>query len=220
MGFGDFWGGSYKLKPGVGDDITRFGDIGDRARAYGESVGLGIGGKTAKSILKNLGKGDFDTNPVIAGFMNPIRNQVAVASRENERRARMGVNAIAPGAQAGLLNAQTNLANQRAQEAGGLAMAEMIPNLYGQASSAFNAARGQRIAAEQNAMSLEAQIAEAINRARMGGMYKTGGFKGILGDVAGIAGAFAGLPGMGGLRMPGMGGGGAPRPSDIYGGSF
>src|SRR5262245_26466635 len=172
MGFGEFWSGKYKLLPGVGDDISRFGDIADRARSYGESVGLGMAGKTAKSILKNLGKGDFDTNPVVAGFLNPIRNQVAVASRENERRARMGVNAIAPGAQVGLLNAQTNLANERAQEAGSLAMAEMIPNLYGAASSAFTTARGQRIGAEQNAMSLEAQIAEAINRARMQGTYK------------------------------------------------
>lgn len=212
-----WWSGSYKLMPGVSEDIGRYSDLAGRARQYGETVGLGMAGRQAKGILKAMGKGDWDTNPVLGAYLNPIRNQMEVNRRELTRRAGMGVNRIAPGQQAGLLNAQTNLASARAEEGGNLAMQSMIPQLFETASGIYSGARGQRIGAEMGALGMESDIDRAINEARMRGTYRTGGLKGALGDIAGIAGAFAGLPGVGGLMrgVPGVGGG-APLRAQGY----
>lgn len=194
-----FWSGSYKLQPGYAEDIGRLGGLAGRVRQWGEGVGLGAAGKSAKKLIKGFGSGNFDNNPVFESFFNPIRNQTAVAMGENERRARMGVNALVPGQQAGLLNAQTNVANERAQRTGALAMQDMLPALYGQATNTFAQARGQKLGAQESAFGQEADIEGAIQRARQAGTYKTGGFLGALGKIGAIAGPLAGalIPGLG-----------------------
>lgn len=217
MGIGSFLFGGPRMLPGTQDDIGRLGDLAGRQRAYGESVGLGMSGHTAKGLLKAMGRGDWDTNPVLAAYLNPIRNQTAVAQAENERRARLGVNAIAPGEQIGLLNAQTNLANQRAQQSGALAMAELVPQLYGQASNQYSAARGQRIGAEQNALSNEADIIRAMAEMRMRGTYQSPGLIGRLGQIAGLGTAMIpGLSAIGALGRSPAGGSYFSNPRSPY----
>lgn len=207
--------------PGVDESIGRLGGLAGRVRDWGAGVGLGAAGKSAKKMLKGFSSGDIDTNPVFQAFFNPIRNQTAVAMGENERRARMGVNALAPGQQVGLLNAQTNVANQRAQQTGALAMQEMMPQLYGQASNTFAQARGQKLGAQQSAFGMESDIEEAINRARQAGTYKTGGFLGALKSIGQIAAPIAGalIPGMG-MMSGGLGKLGGKLPSFNYSDPF
>lgn len=213
--------GSYKMMPGVAEDIGRLGGLRDRVKDWGANVGLGAAGKSAKKMIKAFGSGNLDNNPVFESFFNPIRNQTAVAMGENDRRARMGVNAIA-GQQAGLLNAQTNVANERAQRTGALAMQEMMPQLYGQATNTFAQARGQKLGAQESAFGQESDIESAIARARKEGTYKTGGFLGALGKIAQIAGPIAAGVLTGGAStavggLAGMGGRAAGQAASMFG---
>jgi hypothetical protein len=205
MGLGEWWGGSYKTIPGTNQDIANMAGLQNQAQQWGQGVGLGFAGRQAKSVLKAMGQGNFDSNPIISAYLNPIRNQTETAKRDLIRRASMGVNRIAPGQQAGLLSAQTNLAANRADEQGGMAMQAMIPQLYGQMSNTYGQARGQRIGAEEYAQSEQDRLAQMQNQARLAGSYKTGGFKGFLNDIGGIAGSVAG----GMMGMPKLGGSGA-----------
>lgn len=204
MGLGEWWGGGYKTIPGVSGDIANMAGLQNQAQQWGQGVGLGFAGRQAKSVLKAMGQGNFDSNPIIGAYLNPIRNQTETAKRDLIRRASMGVNRIAPGQQAGLLSAQTNLAANRADEQGGMAMQAMIPQLYGQMSNTYGQARGQRIGAEEYAQSEQDRLAQMQNQARLAGSYKTGGFRGFLNDIGGIAGSVAG----GMMGMPKVGGGG------------
>lgn len=181
----------YKTLPGVSGDISRFYDIGDRARQYGETVGLGMAGRQAKGLLKAFGKGDFDTNPILASYLTPIREQGQVARRENAREAGMGANALFAGQQPVLQRRLTDLANARTDEGTSRAISEAIPALYGQASGAYTAARGQRIGAEQDALSRELAAIQAAMQGRLAGTYKTKGFMDYLKDAGQIAGGVA-----------------------------
>ena len=177
----------YGLLPGVGSDIGRLYDIGDRSRQYGESVGLGMAGKQAKALLKHLGQGNYDTDPLISSYLTPIREQGQVARRENAREAGMGANALFAGQQPVLQRRLTDLANARTDEGTSRAISEAIPALYGQASSAYTAARGQRIGAEQDALARELAAISTAMQGRMAGTYKKKGFMDYLKDAGQIA---------------------------------
>lgn len=178
--------------PGIDQDIGRLYGIADRASAEADP-GLGFAGRQAKGLLKRLGQGRYDEDPLIQAYLSPITDARAVARRENERSAGMGANALFAGQQPVLNRRLTDLANARTDEGTAQAISQMIPALYGQAADVYGGARGQRISAYNANLARELAAIESAIRARLGGTRETPSGLERIGQIGQFVGGLAGI---------------------------
>lgn len=181
-----------KQLPGVSGDITRLYGIADKAAAEADP-GLGFAGKQAKGLLKHLGQGRYDTDPIIQAYLAPIRDRAAVAHRENARSAGLGANALFAGQQPVLQRRLTDLAQARTDEGTAQAISDLIPSLYRQSADIYSGARGQRIDAYNANMARELAAIEAAMRGRIGGTRETSSGLEKAGSIARLIGGIAGI---------------------------
>ena len=165
---------------------------------YGQNVGLGAAGRSAKGILKQMTGGNYSK---LAGtLLSPIHDRYAANAREMERKSLMGGNAFARGTQPALMASIQNDAMKQMAEGEGLAYGQAIPALWGQASDQFQNALNARRGLEMGSLQSGLQGRLAANQ------YITKpGWLDRVGQVAGMVGGIAGIPGLGGF---GRGGGG------------
>jgi len=154
-------------------------------RGLADNASLGIAGKTAKRSLKAIGRGEYDSDPALAGFINPVRQFYNNAIEDNEREANMGANAMFGSFQPALSRRITELQNSRTRDAAGTQIAGMIPQIYSAASNTFQNAKNSKDNLKLS--SLSAAVQSFLNSFRQ---EQVGG---IIPALSGMASAASGL---------------------------
>jgi len=177
---------SYKEIPGLGQQLGPLQNFGSQfdlgAADYGQ--------RQAKGLMKQMGQGNYEG---LAGtFLSPIRDSYAVSQREGERSNMMGANALQQGAQPALMAAIGQEGRLKNQEGLGLALSNAVPQLYGQAQSAFGAGRQRQI----SELGLDLDARKAALQGKIGGNQLVTGpsiFGSIMQGLGGAAGMASGL---------------------------
>lgn len=122
----------------------------DALDQFGQSQELGMAGKTAKGLLKQMSGGNY--GGLAGSMLSPIHDRYAANLREAMRGNSMGGNAFAQGAQPGLMSGIEMDTRRGMAQDEGLAYGAAIPQLYGQAAGVFQNAQNSRRQAELEAL--------------------------------------------------------------------